>query len=482
MGKILYAVLAVALALPALLYPIYISSFCSADVTADGWGTADSGTDNGLRDIWGFSPTAIFAVGEEGTLLRYGGASWGSLMSGTTADINGIWGTSPTDFFVVGQGGVIRHFILTGSNPMDSGTGVDLHAVWGTDTDDVFAVGDGGTILYYNGSVWTAMDSGVTNDLYGVWGSSSKNFFAVGEDGIILRYGGSDWAPMVSGTDEVLRDIWGNSASEIFVVGDGATILEYESAWTPMTTPGTLSFCGVWGDRDDLFVIGREGTTGNGVIWHYDGGKWGWMDIGTDEWLYDVWGSASTDVYVVGEAGTILHYWEHPTVPTATVLPTATTSPTLTLAPTSTQPVATPSRTAVPPTATATSFPTETVEPTPEPGAGGGSSTWTAVGIGIAVAFIVIGLIVWGKMKWWPKEAGAPVAEDVVEVGAADGAGVAEVAEDTEVTYDGGGFTQGLADLWGNVKDKSGNAWDKSKETLSNFWGRFVDLFKRGGE
>ena len=32
------------------------------------------------------------------------------------------------------------------------------------------------------------------------------------------------------------------------------------------------------------------------------------MSSGTTEWLYGVWGSCGSDVFAVGDSGTILHY------------------------------------------------------------------------------------------------------------------------------------------------------------------------------
>jgi hypothetical protein len=61
---------------------------------------------------------------------------------------------------------------------------------------------------------------------------------------------------------------------------------------------------GIWGSSEsDVFVVGEGGT-----ILHYNGSDWSHMDSGVTETLYRVWGSSGTDVYVVGESGTILRY------------------------------------------------------------------------------------------------------------------------------------------------------------------------------
>jgi hypothetical protein len=60
----------------------------------------------------------------------------------------------------------------------------------------------------------------------------------------------------------------------------------------------------VWGNSgSDVFAVGDGGT-----ILHYDGVDWSNMDSGTSQPLYDVWGSSGSDVFAVGDGGTILHY------------------------------------------------------------------------------------------------------------------------------------------------------------------------------
>ena len=64
------------------------------------------------------------------------------------------------------------------------------------------------------------------------------------------------------------------------------------------------SLLGVWGNSgSDVFAVGEAGT-----IFYYDGSSWSPMNSGTTSALWDIWGSSGSDVFAVGEAGTILHY------------------------------------------------------------------------------------------------------------------------------------------------------------------------------
>jgi hypothetical protein len=47
------------------------------------------------------------------------------------------------------------------------------------------------------------------------------------------------------------------------------------------------------------------------VIFHYNGSSWSLMSLPATTGpvgLYGVWGSSATDVFAVGDGGTILHY------------------------------------------------------------------------------------------------------------------------------------------------------------------------------
>jgi hypothetical protein len=60
----------------------------------------------------------------------------------------------------------------------------------------------------------------------------------------------------------------------------------------------------VWGSSSsDVFAVGQEGT-----ILHYDGKAWSTMTSGTTGDLWGVWGSSSSDIFAVGDRNTIQHY------------------------------------------------------------------------------------------------------------------------------------------------------------------------------
>jgi len=79
-------------------------------------------------------------------------------------------------------------------------------------------------------------------------------------------------------------------------------------AWSPMDSGTTNALYGVWGSAsNDVFAVGDYGT-----IVHYNGNYWSAMTSGTANALNGLWGSASNDVFAVGAGGTILHYDGNP--------------------------------------------------------------------------------------------------------------------------------------------------------------------------
>jgi hypothetical protein len=70
----------------------------------------------------------------------------------------------------------------------------------------------------------------------------------------------------------------------------------------PLPQGNTLP--GVWGSSgSDVFAVGQYGT-----LLHYDGTGWSAMNSGTTKHLNGVWGKSESDVFAVGSQGTILHY------------------------------------------------------------------------------------------------------------------------------------------------------------------------------
>ena len=66
------------------------------------WTQFDTPSSGLLSNVYGFSDSDIYAVGEGGLLLHFDGQTWARVESGTTLPLFGLWGASGDDVWIVG--------------------------------------------------------------------------------------------------------------------------------------------------------------------------------------------------------------------------------------------------------------------------------------------------------------------------------------------------------------------------------------------
>jgi hypothetical protein len=88
-------------------------------------------------------------VGDDGRIVRYDGASWRQMMGIGQKDLLDVWGAGPDHVFAVGEEGTIRRYGGVGDSWLlrSSGQAFDLFGIWTTSHGHVLAVGDDGLIL-----------------------------------------------------------------------------------------------------------------------------------------------------------------------------------------------------------------------------------------------------------------------------------------------------------------------------------------------
>ena len=85
---------------------------------------------------------------------------------------------------------------------------------------------------------------------------------------------------------------------------DHASGCTQDPSWELMPSGTREYLYDVWGSAtDDVFAVGRQGT-----ILHFDGADWRPMESGTTRELAAVWGSGPRDVWAVGEDDIRLHF------------------------------------------------------------------------------------------------------------------------------------------------------------------------------
>jgi hypothetical protein len=302
-------------------------------------------------DMWGSSPTNIFAVGYNGAAFHYDGSGWTDIRDQipTTRTLRGIWGTDSTNIYVVGDyGTLLHHDGSTWTEIIDPVISTNtLYDIHGRAADDIYVAAANARVFHYTGSAWEEVAN--WDDLdgyqYGIW-VGSENAYSVGEEGEIAAYDGAEWTHCDGGPYQTLKSVWAGSSTEAVAVGYGGTIYRYDGDAFVNEGVGDLaqySYYSISGEAGNLFIAGGAGvllrdtgsgwefvsdagvTTDNlygvwssggqaiavgegGRIVHYDGSLLSLMTSGTSDYLSAVWGSSAADVFAVGNNGTIIHY------------------------------------------------------------------------------------------------------------------------------------------------------------------------------
>lgn len=151
-----------------------------------------------------------------------------------------------------------------------------------------------GTTQSYDADVY----DGRFNQMPGIpliWTSLNHNVATVDDAGLVTTVG--------AGQTAIAATAWelatGYGLLSVTLPGLGPIASWNNTAFDPVE-----ALYGVWGtSSSDVYVVGRGGT-----IHHFDGADWSAMDGGIEEDLRDVWGSSADDVFAVGHGGTVVHY------------------------------------------------------------------------------------------------------------------------------------------------------------------------------
>jgi len=239
----------------------------------------------------------------------HGASSWRPLTD--TRTFRGVWMSSATDGWAVGDAGLMSRTTDGGVTWTDQPSVVtaQLNAIWGTGPSSIWAVGNGGTIIRWNGTVWSTQNAGVTVDLHSVHGVNNTNVFAAGAATTILKYDGTTWSDETTpgAQNTILRGIWAADASNIWAVGNGGRIIKGNgTTWASQTSGTNNDLYAIWGTTTtNLITVGEAGTvraSSNGTSWNAGPAS------GVTSILRSVHGTSSSSIWITGDAGVIRFY------------------------------------------------------------------------------------------------------------------------------------------------------------------------------
>ena len=256
--------------------------------------------------------------------------------------LNAIWGSAKDDVWAVGSRGTVLHGDGTTFTPVPTNTAEIFFAVWGTGRDDVWFLNStnpvhshgfvGGTVTFEDvkGSSWN-QDESTSGRMWAGCSSGPDRVWIAGERTVrfadYYSNGGSFWR---LGTDEdagavwtrgescettsqcepLVRALWCTTNGTVWAVGrkGQSFFLEDPEAgvWTYRNPNTGNDLEGVWGSSaSDVWAVGQNGT-----IRHLAdaAGSWVATPSPTTSHLHAVWGSGPNDVWAVGDDGTVIHY------------------------------------------------------------------------------------------------------------------------------------------------------------------------------
>ncbi len=270
-----------------------------------------------------------WAVGDNGSILRWDGASWSAVASSTTANLYSVHCVSANDCWATGSGGTIVHW--DGSiwaEPFPSGTAGTLWAVSCQPLTSGHCYANGAGILqaisrHWNGASWT---SGGVNlaldalDFYTGVACPSTNCFSTTALGRI-RQSSTTWGTVFSGSI-ALKGIDCAAANRCWAVGDRSGndyyVVGYDGfSWSPLivTAPnnarGNLNAVSC-SAVDDCWAAGDEGS-GRYVLVHWNGMSWNAAAFqdGHRASLHGIHCASASDCWAVGDeqnGWNLIHY------------------------------------------------------------------------------------------------------------------------------------------------------------------------------
>src|SRR5262249_35232698 len=153
-------------------------------------------------------------------------------------------------------------------------------SAWGSRPSDVYAVGGplGNSgfetlVVHFDGALWHRLKPGGPETYWWVGGSGPSDVWMVGEKGRITHWDGVQFVEHASSVPATLWGVWAASPTDAWAVGgmpNGAPgpaddiVLHWDgAAWTADPLPGTLlgrALFKVWGTAsDNLYVVGEKG-------------------------------------------------------------------------------------------------------------------------------------------------------------------------------------------------------------------------------
>ena len=157
-----------------------------------------------LYSVFMVSADDGWAVGDQGTIIRWNGTAWYNVTSPTKDSLLSVFMVDANDGWAVGEGSTGTGVALirwngTSWNKVTCPTTDWLFSVFMVDANEGWAVGKEGTIIRWNGAAWNNITSPTQSHLFSVFLVSADDRWVVGAGwGGLYRWTGTEWIPEFS--------------------------------------------------------------------------------------------------------------------------------------------------------------------------------------------------------------------------------------------------------------------------------------------
>jgi hypothetical protein len=285
-------------------------------VVGAAWRPVASPVTTDLRAVWGAAADDVWAVGASGVAVHWDGRAWTSVSTGIDGTLRALWGSGASDLWAAGWDDADAALVLhwdgrAWTRDASVTDNYPIRGLWGASGADVWAVGgaiDAGSdlVLHWDGQAWNRVAmNGQFTPYVGVAGSAGDDAWLVTDDQSVDRWDGHAWHSEMDRPWRALLTggVWLAGYQDVFFTGaSGYVYRDDHGTWT-RTSLGSATLHAITGTREtDLWAVGDNGT-----ILHSDGTRWAAAASITAHGLWGIWTASPTEGWSVGDQGTILH-------------------------------------------------------------------------------------------------------------------------------------------------------------------------------
>jgi len=250
----------------------------------------------------------VYAVGNNGLIMRRDVTSWSIMPSGTTRNIRTVSAWSASDVWAAGDARTVLRLVNGAWAPAPElpSAVTDCAGTYVRGPRDVFVNcfenGFGWATFRWDGTGWSRFET-ESRQRYWSFFPIGTVLYAVGEEGMVMRLDGLTWridSPSVG--ESRMTGGFGDANGAIVAGWHGVSYARRNSRWELVNS--VPNYRGIWGDGSGvLFGVGIQGA-----IDRFDGTRWSTSRPAGGQGLLAVWGASPTAVFASGFGGTMLRF------------------------------------------------------------------------------------------------------------------------------------------------------------------------------